>query len=167
MINLPANLESPVDYLNIFFGQDLKSDILRYTNKYGQSKNNEFKSVTEEELDAYFGILILSGALQCNKLDIHELWETKYGFPIAKAAMSRERFKTIHINIRFDDIETRGQRRANDLFAPARDAHNYFMSKFRRHYQSDLLFARNASLRWVPFNYLTLFFQTNLEKIVL
>ena len=61
--------------------------------------------ITEEELDAYFGILILSGSLHTNKLDIHELWEDKYGMPIAKATMSRERFKAIHTCIRFDDIE--------------------------------------------------------------
>ncbi|XP_046399972.1 uncharacterized protein LOC124166486 [Ischnura elegans] len=74
-------------------------------------------SVTLEELDAFLGIFYLRGVLGAKSLPIKSLWSVKWGLPLCKAAMSRDRFQEILRFLRFDIKSTRPSRLATDKFA--------------------------------------------------
>lgn len=62
----------------------------------------------------------MSGVYRSHGEDITELWNNDNGRPIFRATMSLKKFKLIHQCIRFDDKETRVQRRERDKMAAIR-----------------------------------------------
>lgn len=64
--------------------------------------------ITIDEIYAFIGILILFGITKKIHVRIDELWSEKsiHFTPFAVAAMSRERFQLIALNITFDDLGT-------------------------------------------------------------
>lgn len=79
-----------------------------------------FKPFTEEEFDAFLGILLVSGSHRLNKEHISEMWKLD-SLPLISAAMPRDRFKMLLRFIRFDNIRTRSIRITTDKAAPIRD----------------------------------------------
>lgn len=79
-----------------------------------------FDPFTEEELDAFLGILIVSGLHRLNKEPASEMWK-KESLPIIRCAMSRNRFLQFLRCIRFDNDNTRASRLLQDKAAPITD----------------------------------------------
>ena len=88
---------------------------------------DEWKHLTQVELNAYFGLLFLVGVFRSAGEATDQLWHATDGCMIFRAVMSRERFKDISRILRFDDKDTRSARRRNDRLAPIRDVFNLWV----------------------------------------
>ena len=109
--------------------------IVRFTNKKAlavyEEYNNEhlgndprvWKNVTSREMYAFLGILICAGANNSNTDHISEMWKSS-SYPLYRATMGINRFKSILRFIRFDDLNTRQRRLHEDKAAPVRDLWN-------------------------------------------
>ena len=75
------------------------------------------------EIRVFFGVLLIAGALRCQKETISEMWTTDETIfhAVFTAAMAWNRFVHILQFIRFDDKSTRVQRKANDKLAAIRE----------------------------------------------
>lgn len=66
-------------------------------------------------------MLISAGVDRSSKRNYKEFYGTLRGMPIFKATMPKHRFEQIISCIRFDDKDTRSERRARDKLAPIRE----------------------------------------------
>lgn len=73
------------------------------------------------DLYSYIGLLILAGVFKSCNESTESLWDAEKGRSIFRATMSLENFKRISRVIRFDDKQTRTERRARDKFAAIRE----------------------------------------------
>lgn len=85
-----------------------------------RTPSKEFQEFTEEELDAFFGILIAFGVHKSNKEHIDELWKLD-SLPLIRETMSLNQFKTLLSFIRFDNNYTHAKHVKNDKAVPIRD----------------------------------------------
>ena len=93
--------------------------------------NVAWKPVSEVELDAFFGLQIIAGALKAGHRDTRELWDMKDGNPIFRATMSFQRFQQIKSALRFDN---KVRRNAADPLAPIRDVVELCNRNLEQHY---------------------------------
>ena len=91
----------PLSYaesFSVFFGDCIDTALL-HTNREGRriaaAKNITWKNITAIELEAFIGLHLIAGALKAGHRDTRELWDTKNGHPIFRAAMSFQRFQQI------------------------------------------------------------------------
>ncbi|KAJ4426216.1 hypothetical protein ANN_27027 [Periplaneta americana] len=77
---------------------------------------------------------ILMAANDDTKLDYHDLWSERFGRPVYLATMSRNRFRELVKVIRFDDKDTREDRRKGDKFAPLREVFELMNEAFLQYY---------------------------------
>lgn len=94
-----------------------------------------------EDLLAYIGLRYKIGKDRNQRIPCNTLWDKQLGDTLCKATMSRNKFQFIHSVLRFDDYETRLQRRQNDCFAAVREVHT--------------LFSNNCTLHWTPHTHAT------------
>ena len=107
------------------------------SNKEGQRVfGDEWKHLTQVELNAYFGLLFLAGIFRSAGKATEELWHATDGHMIICAVMSRERFKDISRILRFDDKDTRSARRRNDRLAPIRDVFDLWVKMLSKSFVS-------------------------------
>jgi hypothetical protein len=96
---------------------------------------NNWKELTLPELKRYLGLLILAGVYRSNKEPITHLWNKVSGRPIFSKAMARNRFTAITRCLRFDQRETRADRRERDKLAPLREISNMIQRKCISNYR--------------------------------
>lgn len=91
------------DYL---INDTMVSLIVKYTNQ--RIKEPE-KPVSVLEIRAFFGLLLLFGAMGKRDVEISELWSpmSNHHLHLATAAMPRSRFQFIATKISFDDLQQR------------------------------------------------------------
>lgn len=94
-----------------------------YNNKHLENEPRVWKNVTSREMYAFLGILIYTGANNSNTGHVSEMWKLS-SYPLYRATMGINRFKSILRFIRFDDFNTRQQRLREDKTAPIRDLWN-------------------------------------------
>ena len=90
------------------------------------------EEVTETELYAYMGLLLLFGVTKKNDVDISEIYNknSPHFCPTAALTFPRDRFQEIYQYIAFDDIDTRDTRAASDpKFFKARQIFKHFKEK--------------------------------------
>ncbi|KAJ4437784.1 hypothetical protein ANN_13722 [Periplaneta americana] len=104
-----GNVTSILDSFSKFFTSDIIRIIVQYTNKEAQRKG--INVTNETEIMSLIGIFILMAANDDTKLDYHDLWSERFGRPVYLATMSRNRFRELVKVIRFDDKNTREDRR--------------------------------------------------------
>ena len=110
-------------------------DVVKYTNIEGKRALQDKWCETDEiEIMAFIGILIHLGALKQNIFPIEVIWDMQNGNALARSTMTRSRFLSLSNILRFDDKETRPERRNRDEFAPIRDIWEQLMSNMRKHY---------------------------------
>ncbi|XP_031331299.1 piggyBac transposable element-derived protein 4-like [Photinus pyralis] len=90
----------------------------------------KFAPTNRIEIEAYIGLLITLGALQANTEPIEMLYcsDPAYCRPIIPACLSRNRYSFITKFIRYDNFETREQRKLQDRLAPIRDIFDILVS---------------------------------------
>lgn len=124
----------------LFFDEQIIDTIITETNRKGQAfyenKNKQFVPIVRYEIEAFIGLLFILGALHSSKEPITMLWSQDPVFcrPVVSAIMSRDRFKQILCFLRFDNYETRTERRAADKLAPIRDIFDGFVSNCKKAY---------------------------------
>ncbi|XP_050520903.1 piggyBac transposable element-derived protein 4-like [Daktulosphaira vitifoliae] len=94
----------------------------------------KFIPFTEEEFDAFLGILLVSGVHRSNKEHVSEMWKLD-SLPLIRAAMSRDRFKMLLRFIRFDNVNTRNIRITTDKAAPIRDIWTMLNQNLHKNYK--------------------------------
>ena len=73
------------------------------------------------DLRAYVGLLILAGVYRSRGEAAASLWDAESGRAIFRATMPLKVFQTYSRLLRFDDRETRRERRASDKLAAVRE----------------------------------------------
>jgi hypothetical protein len=110
------------DAFELFVTPHMMDIVLKMSNIEGKKVfADSWIEITEVELKAYVGLLLLAGVYRSAAEATEELWHTTDGRKIFRAVMSNRRFMNISTVLRFDDKETRSVRRRNDRLAPIRD----------------------------------------------
>lgn len=81
-----------------------------------------------DELDAFIALLYARGALGMRSIELDELWSVKWGPPIFRETMARNRFREILRFLRFDMKSTRAVRLQSNKFALAAEIWDEFIS---------------------------------------
>lgn len=125
----------------LLFCDELIDEAVRFTNLEArrviarQSKDSmlskKWKPIDREEMEAFMGLHILSGAFHSQQRSTESLWSTRDGLPVFRAAMSRERFILIK---RFFRVDDRNRRDPQDPLSPVRDVWNTFLSQLKAFY---------------------------------
>lgn len=120
--------------------------ICRHTNRKAESEYTKFNErnpdkpakkwirIDEEELRAFFGILLTIGINKSNLERLDLLWR-KNAYPLYKATMSAKRFRNIIRFIRFDQQNTRATRITNDKAAPISEIFQMLVDNLRINYK--------------------------------
>lgn len=117
--------EVEMSSFELYFPPPLIHIILNYTNIDDKRVfDKEWTDIDSTELFAFIGLLLLAGVFRSNNESTESLWESKNGRPIFAATMSLKTFKKFSRVIRFDNRETRSERRLLDKFAPIRELWN-------------------------------------------
>lgn len=128
--NIPvaSAITKPVDAILLFL-RPIITLLVLYTNMEAKRVFIEkkfktaWKSIDEEEMYAFIGLILTAGILQLSKETLTILWSARYGPPVFRATMSHHRFKEIQRYMRFDD---KSKRSIKDKFAPFREVFNLF-----------------------------------------
>ena len=109
--------------------------IAKYTNREGQRvRGEQWRHTDATEIEGFIGCLLHMGMLRDNGTPATILWSKTEGNPLIMACCSRDRFLKLSDHLRFDDKETRSQRREKDAFAPLRDLWEDFDGNLSREY---------------------------------
>lgn len=114
------------------FTPDILQIIILHTNEEAERRN--VPKTDETEILALLGIFLLMGANDDTKLDYHDLWSEKFGRSAYIAPMSRNRFQQLMKILRFDDKNTRAERKAADKFAPLRKIFDSLNDTFLKYF---------------------------------
>ncbi|RWS03837.1 PiggyBac transposable element-derived protein 4-like protein [Dinothrombium tinctorium] len=110
------NIETRLDAFNLFIDDFIVDKISNETNRKAIDvlrNENLWNEVDADEIRAFFGVLLIAGALNINKRNTEKHWNVNSVIkqPIFQIALSKNRFDSIRRFIRFDDFNTRAQRR--------------------------------------------------------
>lgn len=115
---IPATVlvNSATDCYKQFFTDEMLDIIVRYTNQRGNEykmsgKLLDWRDIDRRELISFLGLLIMYGVQKGRGKPIEEFWNCEYGIPLFRATMSRVRFQAILCSLRFDDCNTRLERK--------------------------------------------------------
>lgn len=111
-----SNLYTAKEVFKSIMTPHMCATILNETNKKASQINDRHVPFTEEELDAFFGLLLFAGVHRSNKEHVEELWKPEH-LPLFRATISRNRFREFLRFIRFDDGATRDDRSKTDKAA--------------------------------------------------
>jgi len=127
---------SIIDCWKLFFPDSVINEIVVYTNKYLDKIRKKYQrqiiipDTDKDEIDALFGLLYLAGFLRSNHLNLKDLWcNDGFAPEYFRSVMSEQRFYILLRALRFDDIETRNDRKSIDKLAPIRVIFDGFVKR--------------------------------------
>lgn len=122
------------DAFMLFFSADILDIIVTETNRKAKNffdvynethpdDTRKYVPTNRREIEAYVGLLITLGALKSSKEPIEMLFtsDSAYSRPIIPATLSRNRYLFLTKFLRFDNFETRTERKLVDKLAPIRE----------------------------------------------
>lgn len=142
---------------SLFFDDENLGRICLYTNAEINVQRQKYKSDRENydpdesptsvrpsytrdttiiEIKALIGLYYLSGVLKMNSVTVRELFDKDTGVPYFRATMSGSRFEFLTNCLRFDDKNTREERRKVDRLAPIRELFDDVVNKSAEFYNS-------------------------------
>lgn len=135
---------SPLQAWTILFTDELIGKVLEFTNKEISDLSSNYgdtatycKHVTEEELRALFGLLILSGVYKSAQENVKSLWASDgTDRDIFRATMPLKRFLFLLTALRFDYFE---QRDLENRLSPISEIFEDFMKNCRENYSPSQL----------------------------
>jgi hypothetical protein len=83
---------------------------------------------SREDLLSFIGLLFIRGATSASKFHYESMWSEKWGLPICKETMSRNAFRNIMQNLRFDEKSSRSARVIVDKFCMISEIWNRFLT---------------------------------------
>ena len=99
------------------------------------SRERDAKETSRCEIMAVLGLLYLLGTKNATHTNVKKLWTTDgTGIEVTRAVMTYERFLFLLRSIRFDDKNTRQERRVNDKLAAIRRILNEFVTNCKNSY---------------------------------
>jgi hypothetical protein len=108
---------------------------VRETNRQGKTiLRDSWRFIDEEEMLAFFGLLILRGVYTASGEATDNLWSATDGRPVFAKTMSFTRFKQIRRFLRFDNPATRAGRQIRDKLAAVRLLIDGFLSNSMKAY---------------------------------
>lgn len=90
--------------------------------------------MSDNELEAFIGLLFLRGAMNARNFPIKDMWSTRYGCDAFRKTMTRDRFIEIKKYIRFDIRSTRSERLKDDKFCLMSFVLSRFVANSQRSY---------------------------------
>jgi hypothetical protein len=136
--------KTEIETWSLFITNSMLNNILTYTNIQIKNKrescpeNKEQYHMTDaslDELKAYIGLLYIAGLNRSNRQNLNDLWATDgTGVEIFRMTMSLQRFYFLQNSLRFDDKNTRDERKKTDNLAAIRDVMNNFVYNIQQHY---------------------------------
>lgn len=133
-------LEKASDAFALFFEDAVLEKILEWTNQEAvrvcaeRGYKKTFKLFTLSELKAFLGLLFVIGVTKGRNESINQLWGEEWGRPFLRATMSKSRFEGFLQFIRFDDKESRAERRVTDKLAAIREVTDVFSNRCKEKY---------------------------------
>lgn len=135
------NLQTPLELWRSFFDDDIINIIVTHTNEYLESVKDNYgretytRKTDKVEIEALLGLLLLAGVKKCNHLNAEDLFQTNGTAPeLFRTTMSLQRFRMLIRFLRFDDIQTREERRKTDKLAPIRAVFDKFVNNCKQNY---------------------------------
>lgn len=132
----------PVSCLELFLTEDIIDEMILRTNEEMERQRQNYKIINStlrdtcnEEFRAFVGLLILAAVLKDNHLSAKLLFDSDYCGDRYRATLSRERFLFLTYCLRFDDRETREERRAQSKLAPIKEVWGAFVSNCTENYK--------------------------------
>lgn len=122
-----GNSAGPKDVWNLLFSENMVGHLVQWTNvklrsyriKFKRESRSEIVDTDSTEIRAFLGMLIYSAVFNCNHESIRTIFATDgTGRDIFRCVMSKDRFAVLLTCLRFDNPETRLERRENDPTAP-------------------------------------------------
>jgi hypothetical protein len=133
--------KTPLDVWGLYFDEEILNEIVFCTNiwieknKVIYSRERDCLETSVTEIKAVFGILYMAGVLKAAHLNLEDLWSTDgLGVEFFRTCMSIKRFKFLLRALRFDDINTRNDRRTLDNLAPIRRVFENLVEKCKKYY---------------------------------
>ncbi|KAF4527842.1 hypothetical protein B566_EDAN014644 [Ephemera danica] len=133
--------KTPIEFFKCFFTVDIIDIIVESTNIKIRSVADNYardrgaRETTREEILALMGILIMAGVYRNGHINLRDLWAADgSGVEYFRATMSLYRFRFLMQQLRFDNIETREERRAVDKLAPVREFFEIFNANCAANY---------------------------------
>lgn len=118
----------------LYFDDEIIDIIVKHTNSHAE-KSIDWQKTDRAEIKAFIGLLISAGINKQGVADYKEFWHPLFGNPIFRACMSLRRFTHLMKNIRFDDKNSRSERRSRDKFAPFREVWNCVNKNLTKYYK--------------------------------
>jgi hypothetical protein len=138
---LVSHMLTPGSCFKYFFSDNMLQKIVIHTNEQIALKSAAYKEKTltisktcKEEVMALIGLLVFSGAMKNNHLNAKRMFDPILSGNIYRAIMSSDRFLFLLDCLRFDDKQTRADRKKVDTFAPVRDIWEEFIAICRSSY---------------------------------
>ncbi|KAJ8966737.1 hypothetical protein NQ314_003334 [Rhamnusium bicolor] len=135
------SLKEAKEIWEYFINKDMINLIVEFTNQYIQSIVHKFERPRDAtttdalEIRALLGLLYLAGLYHANRMNVEEFWKTDgSGIEIFRLTMSLQRFRFLLRCLRFDDKNSREERRATDKLAAIRTFFDSFVNNCQNGY---------------------------------
>ena len=125
-------VDDTTDVFLELFGHENLVSIVEYTLKEAKRQGDDKFSFCVQKLKAFLGLCIIRGVLKGKNEPIRSFWSEDYGRSIFKNTMSRNAFQSILRYLRFDDKDSRRERRKNDKFTAIRSLWESVMSNCQK-----------------------------------
>lgn len=135
------NLKGIFEIWNYFFDVEMLGKIVEYTNQHitkykdNYTRERNTKETDIAEIQALISLLYLAGVLKSSRLSVDDLWnDNGTGVEQFRLTISKYRFQFLLQNLRFDNIDTRAERKQVDRLAPVRDLFESFVTNCKSAY---------------------------------
>lgn len=129
------NSKTLLECFNLFITTQMLEDIVLFTNIHIRAHKDYFSRERDTtktdltEIEALVGLLLMAGLKKMHHLNIHEKWVDDGTAPdIFRAIMSKTIFFFLLRNVRFDDMQTRGERAKIDNMGAIRNICETFVT---------------------------------------
>lgn len=133
----------PKSFFNQLFSAEMYNLVIEHTNKklenmrqnYKRPNKPELAELTVGEMNAFIGLLLYTAIFKSNDEDIRSIFATDgTGRDVFRAVMSMERFSVLLVALRFDNAETREERKKHDPAAAISELFNLFVENAKKSY---------------------------------
>ncbi|XP_063227959.1 piggyBac transposable element-derived protein 4-like [Bacillus rossius redtenbacheri] len=141
VIGTAMNAETILDTWLILFDESILDSVVAWTNQHIELVRPQFNRLRDArstdviEMKAFMGLLYLAGVYRGSRLNLEDLWDPSGdGVETFRLTMSLKRFRFLMRCIRFDNKETRNERKELDRIAPIRECFETFVANCQKSY---------------------------------
>lgn len=138
-------VKTPLETWNLLFSEEILNIIISYTNDeiirviQKMKDNNQciesyHKPTDLVELKSFICLLYLAGMHKMSYSTTKSLWSFN-SIPLFRLTMTQNRFVLLVTCLRFDDKNTRAERKANDRFTHIREVWELFIANCTKYYE--------------------------------